>query len=121
MTTDLKAAVIKASGKWKAAFNSGDAAGCAACYEAGAVMVAKPFGTFTGHTEIQSFWQNLINDGFTDVDYLDPKITVLDETSALLTSGWKMNKAQGVITRELWVLQDDGTMALREDRFEARE
>ncbi|KKJ78761.1 isochorismatase [Kiloniella litopenaei] len=120
MTTDLKTAVINASEKWKAAFNSGDAAGCAACYEADAVMVATPFGTYTGHSEIQSFWQNLIDNGFTDVDYLDPDITVLDDTSVLLTSGWKMNKAHGVITRELWVLQDDGTMALREDHFEAQ-
>jgi hypothetical protein len=83
-------------------------------------MVAAPFGTFTGHAEIQSFWQNLINDGFTGVDYLNPEITVLDETSALLTSGWKMNKAHGIITRELWVLQADGTMTLREDHFEAK-
>ncbi|WP_421782074.1 YybH family protein [Kiloniella litopenaei] len=120
MTTDLKTAVINASEKWKAAFNSGDAAGCAACYEADAVMVATPFGTYSGHSEIQSFWQNLIDNGFTDVDYLDPDITVLDDTSVLLTSGWKMNKAHGVITRELWVLQDDGTMALREDHFEAQ-
>ncbi|WP_417454641.1 YybH family protein [Kiloniella sp.] len=120
MTTDLKAAVIKASEKWKTAFNSGDAVGCAACYETDAVMVAKPFGAFAGRTEIQSFWQNLINDGFTGVDYINPEIMVQDEKSVLLISGWKMNKAHGVITRELWVLQADGTMALREDHFEAQ-
>ena len=30
-----------------------------------------------------------------------------------------MNKAHGVIHRELWVLQEDGSAKLREDNFEA--
>ncbi len=30
-----------------------------------------------------------------------------------------MNKASGVIHKELWVLQPDGTAKLREDYFEA--
>ena len=50
-------AVNKASSLWKSAFNSGDAAGCAEQYERNAVMYARPFGTFTGIEEIQSFWQ----------------------------------------------------------------
>ena len=114
-------AVNKASGQWKAAFNSGDAAGCAAQYEKDAVMHARPFGTFTGTADIQAFWQKLIDDGFTDVDYIEPEIEVVDETSAILTSGWKMNKAGGVIHKELWVLQADGSAKLREDDFEAKE
>lgn len=113
-------ATTTASQKWKAAFNSGDAAACAAQYESMAIMNAKPFGTFTGTAEIQAFWQKLIDDGFSEVDYLDPKIEVIDGNSALLTSGWKMNKAYGVITRELWVLQSDGSAKLREDDFEAK-
>ena len=48
-------AVIAASAQWKLAFNSGDAAGCAAQYEKNAVMHAKPFGTFAGTAEIQGF------------------------------------------------------------------
>lgn len=112
-------AVLKASTAWKKAFNSGDAAGCAAQYETTAVMSAKPFGTFIGSAVIQEFWQKLIDDGFTDVEYLEPKIKVLNETSAILTSGWKMNKAQGLIHRELWVLQEDGRAKLRNDDFEA--
>ena len=82
-------------------------------------MQAKPFGTFTGTAEICAFWQKLIDDGFAEVEYLDPKIEVIDATSAILTSGWKMNKASGVIHKELWVLQNDGTAQLREDDFEA--
>ena len=123
-TTEQRAAVIdavnEASAQWKSAFNSGDAAGCAAQYENNAVMHARPFGTFIGIAEIQGFWQKLIDDGFSDVDYIDPKMEVVDERTAILTSGWKMNKAGGVIHKELWVLQADGTAKLREDDFEAK-
>jgi len=113
-------ALNEASQKWKAAFNNGDAKGCASQYETGAVMTAKPFGTFTGTKEITAFWQKLIDDGFTDVDYIDPQIEVLDKNSAVLSSGWKMNKAKGIITKELWVLQSNGTAKLRIDEFEAQ-
>lgn len=82
-------------------------------------MVATPFGTFVGRAEIEAFWRNLIDGGFADVQYVDPKIEAIDDRSALLTSKWKMNKAHGVITRELWVLQADPTALLREDHFEA--
>lgn len=118
--TKIEQAVRTASEKWKSAFNAGDAAGCASCYEPDATMVAAPFGTFAGREAIQAFWTKLIDDGYTGVDYVDPKIVVVDDTSAVLSAGWTMNKAQGVITRELWVLQDDGTALLREDHFEAR-
>ena len=113
-------ALNEGSERWKSSFNSGDAAGCAAQYEESAVMHARPFGTFTGREEIQSFWQKLIDDGFRDVDYIDSKIEIIDETSGILTSRWKMNKASGVIHKELWVLQADGTAKLREDDFEAQ-
>ncbi len=116
---DVIAAAKIASEKWKAAFNAGDAAGCAACYEETALVVAKPFGTFQGRAEIEALWQQVIGDGFSDVEYLEPKITAADADTAVLTSSWKMNKAHGVITRELWALQADGTALLREDHFEA--
>lgn len=112
-------AVNKASETWKESFNTGNAAGCAAQYEADAVMHARPFGTFTGTAEIQAFWEKLITDGFQDVQYINPKLEVVDEQSAILRSGWKMNNAQGVIHKELWVLQADGSAKLREDDFEA--
>ena len=112
-------AVNKASTQWKFAFNSGNAVACAAQYESTAIMEAKPFGTFVGTENIKSFWQKIIDDGFSDVEYLEPKIEVVDETSAILTSGWRMNKAKGIIHKELWVLQEDGQAKLREDYFEA--
>ena len=121
--TEQKAAVLEAvktaSERWKLAFNSGDAVGCANQYEANAVMQARPFGTFTGTSAIQAFWQKLIDDGFTDVEYLEPQIEVVDEKSAILTSHWRMNQASGVIHEELWVVQSDGTAKLRADSFEA--
>ncbi len=113
-------AVNEASSKWKAAFNAGDASGCAAQYEVNAVMYARPFGTYSGTAEIESFWKKLIEDGYSNVDYVEPSIEVIDEKSAILTSGWKMNKAKGLIHKELWVLQPDGTAKLREDDFEAQ-
>lgn len=112
------AAVQQGSHRWQTAFNQGDAATCAAAYEPTAVMQARPMGTFTGTAEIQAFWQQLMTDGFTHVEYLEPKIQVLDATSAVLSSPWRMNKASGLIHRELWVLQPDGTAKLREDDFE---
>ncbi len=111
--------VSLASNQWVAAFNTGDAEACANCYEAEAVMNAKPFGTFTGTNAIQGFWQNLIDNGFNEVTYIDKNIEVIDANSAILTSSWKMNKAHGIITKEIWVLQSDGTYKLREDDFEA--
>ena len=117
---DVLNAVKAASTAWKTAFNSGNAAGCANQYEPTATMRADPFGTFTGTANIQAFWQQLFDDGYRDVDYINPVITVIDANSAILTSGWKMNKAQGVIHKELWVLQDDGSAKLREDHFEAK-
>lgn len=113
--------VATASAAWKNAFNSQDAAGCAAQYEASAVMVAKPFGTFTGTSEIQGLWQKLMDDGFSDVEYVAPTVLTPadDMKSVTLSSNWTMNKAKGVITKELWVVQEDGTAKLAEDHFEA--
>lgn len=112
-------AVQQASTRWKNAFNSGDAAGCTAQYEENAVMHARPFGTFTGSEQIHAFWHKLIEDGFADVEYIEPQLEVVDEQSVILKSKWKMNNASGVIHKELWVLQADGTAKLREDDFEA--
>ena len=116
---ELLNVVTTASQTWKSCFNSGDAAGCAGQYETTARMEARPFGVFNGTEEIQQFWQGLIDDGFAEVEYIEPEFTVVDESSVLLASKWKMNKASGVIHKELWVIQPDGTAKLREDVFEA--
>lgn len=113
-------AVKAASTIWKDSFNQGNAAGCANQYEEHATMRAEPFGSYTGKEEIQNFWQHLINEGYGEVEYINPEIEVVDAYSAVLKSGWKMNKASGVIHKELWVLQADGTAKLRDDYFEAQ-
>ena len=117
----LLEAVNKASTQWQSAFNSGDAVGCAAQYEENAIMEAKPFGTFVGTDNIKGFWQKIIDDGFADVEYLEPTIEAIDEKSAILTAGWRMNKAKGIIHKELWVLQKNGQAKLREDYFEVQD
>ena len=121
MTNPVEEATAVATARWRAFFNNGDAAGCASCYEEGAKMIAAPFGTFVGRAEIEAFWRKLIDEGFAEVEYVDPSIEVIDDQSAVLTSKWAMNKAHGIITRELWVLHPDGTALLREDHFEALE
>ncbi len=115
---NILGAVKKASESWQANFNVGDAIGCTNHYEKDAIMRVKPFGTFKGHDQIMAFWQKIIEDGFAEVEYIDPQYEVLDATSVVLNSGWRMNKASGVITKELWVFQTDGTVKLREDDFE---
>lgn len=119
MSKTVLEAVKAASERWKDGFNSGNAADCAAQYEADAIMHARPFGTFEGTEAIQGFWAKLIADGLRDVQYLEPHFEVVDDRSVILTSGWKMNNAAGVIHKELWVLQDDGSAKLRYDEFEA--
>jgi ketosteroid isomerase-like protein len=113
-------AVDKASARWKTAFNAENAQVCVDQYENDAVMHARPFGTFTGIAEIKSFWQKLIDDGFSGVEYIKPRIEIFDEKSAILTSGWKMNKARGIIHKELWILQENGTAKLRADDFKLK-
>ena len=61
---EILVAVKAVSTQWKAAFNSGDVANCALLYENTAHVVTRPFGTYIGTTEIQAFWQKLIDDGF---------------------------------------------------------
>ncbi|KAJ0391055.1 hypothetical protein ATCC90586_010742 [Pythium insidiosum] len=114
----LLQAVQTASSQWIQAFNSGNAAAAAACYEPDAVMTATPFGTFTGRPSIEGFWTKLVDDGFTDVRYIAPQFTALSDTEMVVSANWTMNKAHGVITKELWVLQKDGRALLREDHFE---
>ncbi len=120
MTQSVEKAATDKLAEWKSAFNSGNAEGCAACYEENALMVVKPFGEFKGRDEIRAFWADLISKGFADVSYTDAKVEVLDEATAVISASWSMNNAKGIITKELWVLQEDGSALLREDHFEVQ-
>ncbi len=120
MSEKVIEAAISGSEKWQASFNSGNSEACASCYEETAVMIATPFGEYVGKEKIKTFWEGLISQGYAEVEYIDREIEIVDEKSVIITAGWKMNKAKGVITKELWVLQDDGIALLREDHFEAQ-
>ena len=117
---DMKVQMAVAAGSkaWKDAFNAGDAVAAAALYEEDAVMIVKPIGTFKGRKEILAFWTDIMSKGFDDVVYINTVTTVLDDQSASVSAGWKMNKAKGIITNELWVVQPDGRALMREDHFE---
>ncbi|NOH52645.1 isochorismatase [Vibrio coralliilyticus] len=103
---------------WKAAFNRQDAKGCAEQYAEGTTMIAKPFGMFEGREQIQAFWQNIIDQGFSDVSYTDTTWEKVDDNNYILSSKWTMNKAFGVVHKEVWTLQEDGKARLTYDEFE---
>ncbi len=103
---------------WQDAFNRQDAAGCAAQYEEDAEMRAKPFGTFQGREAIQAFWQQIIDQGFAEVEYSDLQWQPAGEDGYYLSSRWTMNKAFGVVHREHWKIQPDGSALLQDDEFE---
>ena len=104
--------------EWQIAFNNQDAAGCAAQYTEDCIMVAKPFGIFEGREAIQGFWQNIMDQGFNSVDYTNTKWEKDSENGYILTSDWTMNKAFGVVHKELWEVQEDGKSRLTYDEFE---
>ncbi|WP_295895820.1 nuclear transport factor 2 family protein [uncultured Vibrio sp.] len=105
---------------WKTAFNHQDAEGCAAQYQVNCTMEAQPFGVFEGREAIQAFWQNIIDQGFSDVSYTDVQWTKVGEDGYLLTSSWTMNKAFGVVHKEHWVIESDGVARLASDHFEVQ-
>ena len=105
---------------WQDAFNRQDAAGCAACYAEGCTMLAKPFGEFKGSEQIQGVWQQIIDQGFKDVDYTQVEWAPVGEDGYILTSSWTMNKAYGVVHKEHWQVQADGIARLVYDEFEVQ-
>lgn len=105
---------------WQQAFNNQDAKGCAEQYYDSCVMKAEPFGTFEGKEAIQGFWQNIIDQGFADVDYTNVTWQAEGEDGYILTSSWTMNKAFGVVHREHWQVGEDGLARLVSDHFEVQ-
>ena len=118
LITQLTQAVETASKQWRDAFNAGDPEACAALYEESAIMNAKPLGCYEGRKAIHSFWRDLMSKGYSEVEYFDQRITVIDADTVYLRARWKMNQAWGVIHLENWAIQADGSAKLREDIFE---
>lgn len=117
---DVLAACKQGIAAWQQAFNSQDAQGCAAQYNESCTMHARPFGTFEGREAIQAFWQGIIDQGFKDVDYTDVNWEAHGDNGYILTSKWTMNKAFGVVHKELWVVENDGHARLIHDDFEVQ-
>ncbi|AUI87351.1 isochorismatase [Vibrio azureus] len=111
-------AVTKASKGWRDAFNSGDAKKAASFYEQDAVTTSIPFGIYIGQTAAEGLWDYIISNGYKDVKYFDTKIEVISSNAAVLSGSWEMNKAYGIMTKEIWVVGQDGTAKLRVDDFE---
>ncbi|GEM75671.1 hypothetical protein [Vibrio sagamiensis] len=111
-------AVKKASKGWRDAFNNGDAKKAASFYEQDAVTTSIPFGIYMGQTAAEGLWDYIISNGYKDVKYFDTKIEVISSDAAVLSGSWEMNKAYGIITKELWVVGKDGLAKLRVDDFE---
>ncbi|MBY6185651.1 nuclear transport factor 2 family protein [Marinobacter hydrocarbonoclasticus] len=114
-TLDTCKAGIKA---WQDAFNRQDAKGCAEQYAEGTTMLARPMGTFTGRESIQAFWQQIIDQGFEDVEYQNVVWTPEGDDGYILSASWTMNKAYGVVHKEHWQRQPDGSARLVFDEFE---
>ncbi|MFM2578136.1 YybH family protein [Vibrio fortis] len=120
MSNQVLEACKKGIAAWQTAFNNQDAQGCAAQYNEDCVMHARPFGTFEGREAIQAFWQDIIDQGFKDVDYTDVKWEEHQDGGYILTSSWTMNKAFGVVHREHWLVEADGNARLISDDFEVQ-
>jgi len=103
---------------WQQAFNAQDAKGCAAQYNEDCIMHARPFGTFKGREQIQAFWQGIIDQGFSDVEYEDVTWQAHEDGGFILSSKWTMNKAFGAVHKEHWVIEHDGKARLVHDDFE---
>jgi len=112
--SECKAAISR----WQFAFNNQNAAECAAQYTQESVMTATPFGKFEGREAIQAFWQNIIDQGFQEVAYSNVTWTPEGDNGFILTAAWTMNKAYGVVSREHWIIEDDGKARLISDEFE---
>lgn len=117
----VQSEVLTASQNWINSFNQGKTDKCVATYTTHAVMQAKPMGTFVGRDAISEFWTPFIASGATDLEYHDVNIKILDESTALLSANWSMNVGRGIITKEKWVKQGNGSWLLEEDDFEVLE
>jgi ketosteroid isomerase-like protein len=113
--------VLELSAKWIESFNEGDAEACIAVYRNCAVLSAKPFGTFTGTEEIESFWRPLMGGSLGDLEYYNVKVEVIDENTAHLSAEWKLNLGRGEVTKDVWVKQPDGGWLVDESNFELLE
>lgn len=107
----------KYSNAWIENFNKGNIDYCINSYDNDAVMIVKNIGEFRGKDAISGFWNELVKSA-NYIEYSNTNIKVIDEKTVHLDSDWKMNIAEGVISLEKWIKQDDKTWKLVVDKFE---
>ena len=117
MSQSIRNEVMQASQNWINSFNNGDVNACIERYTSNAFMQVHPFGRFNSKSEISDFWQGFAKSNPTDLVYKNVQINVLSATQAILSANWSMNIASGFITKELWILAEDGQWYLEEDDF----
>ena len=111
--------VTNASKKWIENFNQQNLEYISNAYSDNAFMEAKPFGTYKTKSEIKAFWKKLIHEMKADsLVYRDTKIEIINDSTAHISSNWKMNIGEGIITKEKWVKEKDGVWRLLSDHFE---
>ncbi|WP_186644849.1 alpha/beta fold hydrolase [Fluviispira vulneris] len=126
--TELKVTkdIIAATDNWERGFNldaeNKIAKNTISVYSEDAILQSIPvsFGNAEGKGNIQKYWQTVLNTGANNMKYLDRKVIVVDENTALLSSPWSMNKFKGIITLEKWIKKNNN-WTLVEDNFEATE
>jgi ketosteroid isomerase-like protein len=98
-------------------FNNGDIQECIDGYVDDAIMVVANVGEFKGKEAIASFWSELTKTA-NFLEYINPQYKVIDKDTVHLSSDWRMNIGEGIITLEEWKKQEDGSWKLTDDRFE---
>jgi len=113
----IRSNVMKASAQWISDFNKGDVQACIKRYLPNATMQVYPFGKFTTLQDISDFWFGFAKSNPSDLVYRNIDIKVLNEEQAILSANWRMNIANGFISKELWTRAEDGQWYLEEDDF----
>jgi ketosteroid isomerase-like protein len=102
---------------WIENFNKGNIQYCIDAYTHNAIIRIKNVGEFKGKKAISIFWNDLTKNA-NHIEYSNTSIKVINEKTIHLSSDWKMNIAEGIITLEEWVKQEDNSWKLVEDEFE---
>jgi len=105
------------SQNWISNFNKANFQKCIDAYTEDSIMIVKNVGEFKGKLEIAGFWTELTKTA-NHIEYSNTNIKVIDENTIHLSSDWKMNIGEGVITLEEWKKQNDGSWKLTQDEFE---
>ena len=105
------------SKNWISNFNNANFQDCIDAYTEDAIMIVKNVGEFKGKAEITGFWTELTKTA-NHIEYSNTNVKVIDENTIHLSSDWKMNIGEGIITLEEWKRQEDKSWKLTQDEFE---